>query len=112
MTNLLRTIKILLTGKVMLETSDLQNAVLVGDLEYVKRLLKDGADPNMEIEGTSPLQVALIGKNMRMIELLIGYGADIMMPQVTSTFKLLESSGQVDLVIYTKDLYYAKTNNK
>ncbi len=60
----------------MTSTEKLITACRYNDLETVKLALKEGADANYYVAGNgSPLDAAIIGSSMQIIELLIANGA-------------------------------------
>jgi ankyrin repeat protein len=58
----------------------LGNALVNNNLAEVERLLKEGADPNIDPQGinhSSFLNLAIEAKNLKMVKLLIHYGAKV-----------------------------------
>jgi len=58
-------------------TSVLNAAVRAGDTDRIMRLLKLGLDPNgRSVDGTLPLEWAILGRDAGMVRLLVAAGAD------------------------------------
>ena len=56
---------------------DMEEAITVGDLESVKLLLDNGADPNEEDFGSTCLHIVSKTKHIEIAKLLIEYGANL-----------------------------------
>ncbi|XP_058463214.1 uncharacterized protein LOC131437711 [Malaya genurostris] len=73
-------------------TTALQDAAMYGQIECVKQLLENGANPNyVDLQGTTSLTRAFTGCHRKMVELLLDYGVDL---ENSRTYRSLDSDGQ------------------
>lgn len=58
------------------KSSPLRDAVMTGSIDEARRLLDDGADPNVESHSTTALTLAAARADVDMVALLIDHGGD------------------------------------
>lgn len=77
------------------EVPDLFMTIYEGDRAQVRQLLDEGADPNMTVDGRTPLMFAIWGQHMDIVKLLVANGADLNQ-ETTPRIPLVNVAAEVD----------------
>lgn len=93
--------QVILSGKLL-------QACAEGSTAEVRRLLADGASPNVQIKGgglPSALHFAVLSSSREVVELLLEHGADLNAhdPQGHTPLQLAERAGHTDIVELLED---------
>jgi ankyrin repeat protein len=72
---------------------DLHSAIKKGDIEKVKQLLSNGADPNEKRRQRTPLMLAAQRANLDTVTLLLGMGAELETQDYQGTTALMLAAG-------------------